>query len=317
MSNPSTDVKAAGIDVSKRKLDIAVHGGGERFCASNDAAGHQLIEERLRALGVNRVGMEASGHYEAAIAAHLRSAGFAVAVLDPGQVHGFRRFKKKRAKTDPIDAVLIAAVTAALDGLREPPDGRLAAFAEHLTLIEQIGEDIARLKTRLDRFADKVNRRFLETEIKRLTKQRDAQRAKLLAKLRKHPDLAARLDLLESIPGVGAAAAVSLVVRMPELGRVSREEAAALLGVAPFNVDTGEHAGERHIAGGRARARKTLFLAAFSASQHWNPVLVDLYRRLRAKGKHHKLVVIACARKLIHIANAVLARGTPWTSPTQ
>jgi transposase len=312
MSKPITNTTVAGIDVSKRTLDVAVTGSDARFTAANDEAGHAHIAGRLRALGVGRVGMEASGHYEAAVAAHLRKSGFEVVILDPAQVHGYRRFRKQRAKTDPIDAQLIAVVTAAIETVREAPDERLAAFAEHLTLIEQIGEDIARLNTRLDRFADKMLRRLVETEIERLRKRRDKQLRRLLLRLAEHDDLARRLALLQSIPGIGVITAVTLVVRMPELGRMSRGEAAALVGVAPFNLDSGEHAGERRVQGGRKRLRRAVFLAAFAASQRWNPILVALYRRLLAAGKHHKLAVIACTRKLVEIANSVLARATPW-----
>lgn len=307
-----SNTKSAGIDVSKKTLDIAVHESKERFGQTNDTAGHGEIIARLKALGVTRVGLEASGHYEAKLVRALRQAGFEVLVLDPGQVHGFRRFKQRRAKTDPIDAALIAAVTAAYDTVKPAPDERLAPFAEHLTLIEQIGEDVARLKTRRDRFESKALMRYLESEISRLTKRRMGEIKKLTANLHKHADLKARFELLISIPAVGPLLALTLVIRMPELGRMNRAEAAALVGVAPFNCDSGEHAGERHIQAGRHRVRRMVFLAAFTGSQHWNPLLMALYRRLTAAGKHHKVAVIACARKLIEIANAILARGTPW-----
>lgn len=313
MSIPSMSMPVAGIDVSKRTLDVALTGSTARFTQANQAHGHRWIAEELKRHGVRRVGMESSGHYEAALAAFLRKAGFEVAILDPGQVHGFRRFRLKRAKTDAIDAALIAAATAALEESRAPPDERLAALAEHLTFIEQITADIARHKTRRDRFADPAITRFLEAEIKRLTARREKELARLRTRLHPHADLAAKLDLLLSIPGIGLITALALVIRMPELGRTTRAEAAALVGVAPFNTDSGAFAGERHVAGGRARLRRSLYLAAFSASQRWNPILMALYRRLIAAGKHHKIAVVACARKLIEIANAVLARQTPWT----
>jgi transposase len=188
----------------------------------------------------------------------------------------------------------------------------LAPWAEHLTLIEQIGEDISRLKTRRDRYSLPAHKRYLETEITRLSRRRDREIVRLLAKLRRHPDLALKLDLLESIPGLGPLTALSFVLRMPELGRMTRAEAAALVGVAPFDDESGEHTGERHIAGGRKRLRRSIYQAAFSASQRWNPILLALYKRLIAKGKHHKVATVACARKLVEIANAILARATPW-----
>lgn len=310
MSNIIT--KCAGIDVSKLTLDIAVHGGGERFVAGNELVGHRQIAKRLAALGVTRIGLEASGHYEARLVRYLRKQGFDVLVLDPGQVHGFKRFKNQRAKTDPIDAAAIAAVTAAFESVKPAPDTRLAPFAEHLTLIEQIGEDVARLKTRRDRFEAKSILRYIEGLIARLSKQRKAEIAKLTAKLSRHRDLEMRLALLSSVPSIGPILALTLVVRMPELGHIKRGEAAALAGLAPFNRDSGKHAGERHIQGGRFRVRRIAWLAAFSGSQRWNPILVQLYKRLVAAGKPHKVAVTACARKLIEIANAVLSRGTPW-----
>jgi transposase len=304
--------KCAGIDVSKLTLDIAVHGCAERFAAGNDGVGHRQIAKRLAALGVSRVGMEASGHYEAKLARHLRARGFDVLVLDPGRVHGFKRFRNERAKTDAIDAELIAAVTAAYEGMTAAPDERLEPLAEHMTLIEQIGEDVAKLKTRRERFEAKRHKRFLESEIARLDKRRKAEIARLTADLCKHDDLAARYDLLFTVPTIGPLLALSLVIRMPELGRITRGQAAALVGVAPFNADSGQYKGQRHIQGGRARVRRMVWLAAFAGSQRWNPILVAFYKRLIAAGKHHKVAVTACARKLVEIANAVLARGTPW-----
>ena len=312
MPDVTTSPASAGIDVSKRTLDVAITGSAERFTAPNNAAGHALIAERLRTLGVQRVGLEASGHYEAAVTQHLRQLGFVVLVLDPGQVHGWRRFWKRRAKTDPIDAALIAAVTAAIDVPRPAPDPRLAPLAEHLTLIEQLAEDIARLKTRLERYSEAAPLRFLKAEIQRLTKYRARQLARLIGCLRAAPDLARRFDVLLSIPGVGDITAATFVIRMPELGRLSRAEAAALVGVAPFNADSGEHAGQRHIAGGRSRLRRAVFLAAFAAAQQWNPMLRATYKRLRDAGKHHTLATVACARKLVAIANALIARDAPW-----
>ncbi|MGH6874671.1 MAG: IS110 family transposase [Aestuariivirgaceae bacterium] len=306
-----SSIKCAGIDVSKKSLDIAVHASTERFMESNDAAGHARIIARLKRLAVTRIGVEASGHYEAKLVRTLRQAGFEVLVLDPGQVHGFRRFRNQRAKTDPIDAALIAAVTAACETVKPAPDERLASLAEHLTLIEQIGEDIARLKVRRERFDDKALLRYLNGEIARLSKRRKAQIARLTAKLLRHADLQRRFDLLLSIPAIGQMLALTLVIRMPELGHINRAEAAALAGVAPFNNDSGPHTGERHIQGGRHRVRRMAYLAAFTGSR-WNPVLQQLYQRLTAAGKHHKLAITACARKLLEIANAILARGAPW-----
>jgi transposase len=130
--------------------------------------------------------------------------------------------------------------------------------------------------------------------------------------LRHHTDLAQRLDLVLSVPGIGERTAIALILRMPELGRVSREAAAALAGLAPFDHDSGQHKGERYIAGGRSRLRRALYAAGLAAAFHWNAALKALYQRLVARGKCHKTALVACARKLLIFANAVVQRGTPW-----
>jgi transposase len=307
-----SSINSAGIDVSKAMLDIAYCASEEAFREANDEAGHGRLVGRLREAGITRVGIEASGGYEEALKRVLIKKGFEVVVFDPRQIHGYRTFRNKRAKTDAIDAKLIAAVTAAFDGERAPSDPRLPALAEHLLMVDQLGEDIAQLKTRRERYHEKANLKFIAGEIKRLEKLRGKQLQRLVERVCGHADLARAMTLLQSIPGLGQMAALNFVIRMPELGKTSRGEAAALVGVAPFNFDTGKMAGERHIAGGRARLRKAVYMSAFAASQRWNPLLVALYKRLIAKGKHHKPATVACARKLVEIANATLARGTPW-----
>src|SRR5262249_47793984 len=145
-------------------------------------------------------------------------------------------------------------------------------------------------------------------------KARRLARIRFIAKqIRTHRDLAARLDLVLSVPGIGERTALALIIRMPELGRVNREEAAALAGLAPFDDESGRHKGQRHIAGGRRRLRRSLFAAALPAAFRWNKALIDLYMRLKAKGKAHNAALVACARKLLIYANTVVARGTPWS----
>ncbi|MCV0395783.1 MAG: IS110 family transposase [Rhizobiaceae bacterium] len=305
-------MNCAGVDVSKAKLDVAVF-DGQRFVETNDAAGHARLADRLGAAGVGLVGLEASGGYEAAATAALRAAGIAVNVFDPGQVHGYRRWSRAAAKTDAIDAELILKATAVLETMRAAPDPRFAPLQEHLTLIEALGEDIARLKTRRDRFTTPRLARLVEAEIGRLERLRKKEMARLTARVQAHADLAERWRLLQSIPGIGTVTALTLVVRMPELGHMSRGQAAAMAGLAPFNCDSAAHAGQRRVKGGRVRVRKVLFMAAFSAANHWNPLLVAFRKRLATTGKHHTKIIVACARKLLEIANAVLKRGTPWT----
>jgi transposase len=241
------------------------------------------------------------------------AAGFTVLVLQPIQVKAFGRVHLRRAKNDALDAELIAACTAAIDQPRIAPDLRLAELAGYLTFLEQLEEDIARFKTRLEHIDEPGLRRLVNSDIARL-KARKAAQIRYLAKcLRAHSDLARRLDLVLSIPGIGERTALALLIRMPELGQISREEAAALAGLAPFDDDSGKYKGQRHIAGGRGRLRRSLFAAALPAAFRWNKALIAFYARLIAKGKVHNAALIACARKLLIYANTVVQRGTPWT----
>jgi transposase len=311
-----TSTAAAGIDTSKGKLDIAVHGQASPWQVENTLRGWKRLRCDLAIAGVVRVGIEATGGYERGVVKHLRAAGFTVLVLQPAQVRAYARLHLRRAKNDALDAVLIAAVTAAMDAPGIEPDARLAELADRLTFVEQIEEDIARLKTRLEHIGDRRLRRLVLADIARLKARRRAEMLRIAKELQVHPDLARRLDLVLSVPGIGERTALALVIRMPELGRISREQAAALAGLAPFDDDSGKHKGQRHIAGGRGRLRRSLYAAALPAAFRWNRALIDLYARLIAKGKAHNAALIACARKLLIYANTVVARGTPWTETT-
>ena len=307
-----TNITTAGIDTSKAKLDVAVHNRAERWQVANTLSGWRVLAANLAKVSVTRVGIEATGGYERGVVEHLRAAGFTVLVLQPIQVKAFGRVHLRRAKNDALDAVLIAACAATLDQPRIAPDPRLAELAGYLTFLEQTEEDIARFKTRLEHIDEPRLRRLVTSDIARLKARRAAQVRDIAKHLRDHDDLAKRLDLVLSIPGIGERTALALIIRMPELGRISREEAAALAGLAPFDDDTGTHRGERHIAGGRGRLRRSLCAAALPAAFRWNPALIALYNRLIAGGKAHKLALIACARKLLIYANTIVQRGTPW-----
>jgi len=308
-----TIMTTAGIDTSKATLDIAVHGRPERWQFANDLPGWRALATTLAKAGVARVGIEATGGYERGVARHLRAAGFTVLVLQPIQVRAYARFRLRRAKNDALDAALIAACAANLDPPEIETDPRLADLAGPLTFVEQIEEDIARFKVRLEHIDDRRLRRLVTNDIARLKARRKAELRRIVERLRAHDALALRLDLVLSVPGIGERTAIALIVRMPELGRISREQAAALAGLAPFDDDSGKHKGQRHIIGGRARLRRSLFAAALPAAFRWNKALNALYARLTGSGKPHKLALIACARKLLIYANTVVQRGTPWT----
>lgn len=303
----------AGIDTSKAKLDIALHRRAEHWQVSNSLSGWRTLAAKLAKAGVGRVGIEATSGYERGVVSHLRAAGFTVLVLQPVQVRAYARVQRRRAKNDELDAALIAACTETLDPPEVEPDPRLADLAGHLTFVEQVEQDIARLKIRLEHLDEQRLRQLVTKDITRLKARRNAELMRIVGKLRLHNDLARRLDLVLSVPGIGQRTALALIIRMPELGQVSRQQAAALAGLAPFDNDSGKHKGQRRIAGGRARLRRSLFAAALPAAFRWNKALIELYARLTQRGKPHNLALIACARKLLIYANTVVKRRSPWT----
>jgi len=312
MSKPS--IVCAGIDTGKRKLDAAIEGRSPALQVDNIADGHAALSRWLRRHRVKRVGIEASGGYERGIVGQLRRDGFVVVVFQPAQVRAYARFHLQRAKNDRIDAALIASCTAAAKKIHDAPDARLLPLADHLTMIEQLTEDMVCLKTRRESCRDARIRGHWNAEIARLKALVRCEFERLLGAIREHPDLAERLDLIASIGGLGLRTAAAIVLRMPEIGRISREQAAALAGLAPYDDDSGQREGAKHIAGGRERLRKSLYAAALPAAFHWNPQLMALYRRLMAAGKPHKVALVACARKLLIYANTVVQRGTPWVA---
>jgi transposase len=313
----NSTILTAGIDTSKAKLDVAIHGLKRGKVFINGPAGWRDLQAFLTEHGVARVGIEATGGYERGVIQQLRQAGFIVVLLQPLQVKAFGQLHLRRAKNDRIDAMLIAACTDMIDAHNKlPPDPRFQGLGDHLTYIEQTEEDIVRCKTRLEHIDEKRLRRTIDADIRRLERRRQEEIKRLLAAVRKHADLARRLDLVLSIPGIGARTALSIVLRMPELGQVSREQAASLAGLAPFVHQSGKRQGETHIGGGRGRLRRALYAAALPAAFRWNPALKAFYARLTARGMSHTSALVACARKLLIYANTVVARGTPWCNRT-
>lgn len=302
----------AGIDTGKRRLDVAIDGRREQLQVDNTAEGHELLLAWLRQHRVKRVGIEASGGYEQPIVIELRRKRFVVVVFQPAQVRAYAKFQLQRAKNDKIDAALIASCTAAVRKIHAAPDPRLLPFAELLTMIDQIGEDIACLKNRIESCRNAMIKKLWQEDIVRLEKREKAEFTILVALIRKHRDLANRLELIHSVDGIGLPTAVTILVRLPEIGDITREQATALAGLAPYDDDSGERVGARHIEGGRKRLRRALYTAALAASFRWNRQLIELYRRLTAAGKEHKRALVACARKMLIFANTVVARGTPW-----
>lgn len=311
MERVKSTTKAAGVDVGKAYLDVAVHGLEEAVRVANTPGGIGEMVAWLEAREVGRVGLEATGGYERAARTALEAAGFDVVVHQPLEVRLFARLKRLRAKNDRIDAQLIASATAQLDAVRAAQDPRLAALAERLTAYEQITDKAADLKTFLEHVSLKDVAKDIRTQIRTLERLKAKLAQAVLAGIKAHPDLAGRLKLLLSLPGVGPVVAASLVVRMPELGSMSRGQAASLLGVAPFDRDSGQFKGMRFIGGGRSRPRRLVYLAALSAKR-CDKSLKAFAERLRDRGKPPKVIVVAIMRKLIEAANLVLSRGQPW-----
>ena len=307
----------AGIDTAKSTLDVAIHGQVGTISVVNTLAGWKQLAAHFAAHAVRRVGIEATGGYERGVVRHLQAAGVLVVLFQPLQVKAFAALRLQRAKHDRLDAALIAACAFMLGDARAmAADPRFDGFADHLTFIEQIEEDIVRCKTRLEHTPPGRLARIVAADIKRLAARRTVQMRHLRSAVDGYADLARRVELILSIPGIGERTALALVVRMPELGQVSREQAAALAGLAPFVRQSGASDGKRHIGGGRERLRRSLYAATLPAAFHWNIALKAFYARLIAAGKGHKVAMVACARKLLLLANAVVARGTPWVPVT-
>jgi transposase len=301
----------AGVDIGKACLDVALHGQTDTVRWPNTAQGISELITWLKAREVGRVGFEASGGYERALHMALLAAGLQAVLHQPLEIRLFARLRRQRAKNDALDARLIAMATAQVDTLKAAADPYLIELAERLTAYEQVCQQAASLKA----FMEHITLPDLETDLRAQIAAMGQLKARLLAQLLRHlkarADLAARYSLLLSLPGVGPVVAASLTIRMPELGALKRGQAAALIGVAPFDHDSGKLKGTRFIAGGRTRPRRMLYLAALAAKRS-SPDLKAFAQTLISRGKPAKVAIVAVMRKLIEAANLVLERGQPW-----
>lgn len=309
MEQNKSNTKVAGVDVGKGWLDAAA--GDETVRVENARTGIDELIGWLSAREVGRVGMEATGGYERALREALEAEGFEVVVHQPLEVRLFARLKRRRAKNDEQDARLIALATVHIEAVRAARDPRLIALAERLTAYEQVTDLAAQMKTFLEQVRLKDVAAMIRRRIASLERDKAKLAAEILAAIKAEPDLAARYRLLISLPGIGPVVAASLLIRMPELGNLKRGQAAALLGVAPFDRDSGQMKGKRFINGGRARPRRMLYLAALAAKR-FDPSLKAFADRLAGQGKPAKLIIVAVMRKLIEAANLILARQQPW-----
>lgn len=306
------DKPVVGIDVSKAQLDVALLPGSQRRQFANDAAGITELVKQLRAAQAELVVMEATGGYETAAATAIAGAGLRLAVVNPRQVRDFARATGRLAKTDRIDAELIGVFAQAVEPqITVLPDEDTRALEALLVRRTQLIAMRTQESNRLG-LSSGVMRKQIKTHIAWLDRAIGALDTDLTAKLRTSAAWRARDDLLQSMKGVGPITSGTLMSALPELGRLDRRAIAALVGVAPFNRDSGTLRGRRAIYGGRARVRSVLYMAATSAVRT-NPVIRTCYQRLIQRGKPHKVAMVACMRKMLTILNAMARTNTPWT----
>ena len=302
---------AVGIDVAKAQLDVAVEPTGATWTVPRSRGGLRRLEGRLQALGPSRIVVEASGGYERLVVATLAAAGLPVVVVNPRQTHDFARALGRLAKTDRLDAQVLARFAAEV---RPPVRPQPSPAVEDLQILSRRRRQLVN-----DRAAEQQRRRHdrphLDLGFDALAAARTAALAKverqLAALVQAEPTLRARAAWLRSIPGIGPVAAATLLAELPELGTCSRQQIAALVGVAPFNRDSGAWRGRRSCWGGRAQVRAALYMAALTAARR-NPHLQAFYQRLIAAGKPAKVALVACMRKLLVLCNALCRDHTMW-----
>jgi transposase len=300
-----------GIDVSKSQLDVAVRPRGETWTVAHDEAGLSVLVARLRTLAPALIVVEATGGWEVALVGALAAALLPVAVVNPRQVRDFARSTGTLAKTDRLDAQSLAHFA---DALRPQPRPLPNAQAQELSALlqrrRQLVEMLTAEKNRLPLAARRI-RPQLQAHIAWLQRQISQFDDDLRELVRSSPLWRDKEDLLRSAPGVGPVLATTLVAALPELGTLTRQQIAALVGVAPLNRDSGTLRGRRTVWGGRAQVRTVLYMSTLVAVRH-NPVLAAFYQRLRAAGKAPKLALTACMRKLLTVLNAMLKHHTRW-----
>lgn len=303
-----------GLDVAKAQVDVAVRPSGEQWSAANDEVGIAQLVARLRSLQPTLVVAEATGGFERAAIAALAASGLPVVVANPRQVRDFARATGQLAKTDRLDAGILALFAERVRPAPRPlPDAAAQLLDAVLTRRRQLLEMLVAEKNRLG-FAPRQLHRGIRQHIRWLERQLDDVTAELAAQIEHSPVWRAKDDLLQSVPGVGPIVSVTLLGELPELGTLTHKQIAALVGVAPLARDSGTLRGKRMVWGGRASVRTALYMAAL-CGRRWNPQLRSFYERLRAAGKPKKVALIACARKLLTILNAMLRDNACWASP--
>jgi transposase len=301
-----------GIDVAKDRLDIHVRPSGESFTVARDGEGLAALVDRLKQIAPALVVLEATGGFEITVAAAVGSAGLPLAVVNPRQIRDFARATGKLAKTDSLDAAAIAHFAQAVHPEPRPlPDAQAQELGELVARRRQVIEMITSESNRGRQLQSKRLKKRIERHLDALQKELTEIENDLDESIRGTPIWRESENLLKSVPGVGNATARTLLADLPELGTLGRKQIAALVGVAPFNRDSGTWRGQRTVWGGRAGVRAALYMAALVASRR-NPVIAAFYRHLRSAGKPAKVALTACMRKLLIILNAILRDKRPW-----
>jgi transposase len=308
----STSPLFVGIDVSKARLDGAARPSGLTFQQANDPEGIAAVLGLLRPLHPALIVLEATGGYELPLAAALAAAGLPVAVVNPRQVRDFAKATGRLAKNDKIDAAVLAHFAEAIRPQPRPlPGAQVRALDALLSRRRQLLEMLTMEQNRLGSCADAVVRADLRAHLAWLSERLGGVEKELKAAVQASPAWHAKEDLLRSIKGIGPVASRTLLAALPELGTLSNRRAAALAGLAPYDDDSGQRRGQRHVRGGRAEVRAVLYMAALSAVRY-NPALRAFRDRLARRGKKAKVILTAVARKLVVLANALLRSGRRW-----
>ena len=300
-----------GIDVSKATLDIGVLPTSETWTIANKNGAIASLVKKVRKLRPEIIVVEPTAGLERAVVSALAEAGLPVAVVNPRQVRDFARATGILAKTDKLDAQVLARFGQAVaPEVRPLKDDQTQALTKLMTRRRQLADMLTTEKIRLSS-APSLVRKDIKAHIAWLEKRLKSDDQDLDDMLRDSPLWRERDTLLQSVPGVGRMLSLALLSMLPELGELNRREIAALVGVAPFNCDSGTYRGKRRIWGGRSHVRSMLYMATLASTRH-NPVIHDFYRRLRDNGKPTKVALTACMRKLLITLNAMMKTGTPW-----
>lgn len=303
-----------GIDVSMDRLDVEIRPGGQRFCVANDTAGWAVLVARLRRCAIAAIGLEPTGGYERGVIRALLAAGFSVRRINPNKLRQFARARGALAKNDRIDARLIAEYVALMPTRAVQPNPAVEQLAEIVTMRRQLCEEHVAIENQARHLEDAMLRRMTKRRLARIEADIALLDKRLAERVAAEPGLTRRFDLLRSMPGVGATLAYTLLALLPELGQIGRKQIAALVGLAPYDFDSGKFRGQRHIYGGRMAVRNVLYMPALAAFR-FNPALQVFHRRLVDAGKKPKVAIVAVMRKMLITLNAMLRDGQSWAHP--